>query len=421
MEGRLIGLNLTKRHQADQDVDTIFWRENRPFTQGFMLTINKKEVFFMGNQEVRWGKVLSFAGAFIAFLIGSGFATGQEIMQYFTSYGFQGVLVSITMLILFVYVGGSFITAGYREQFAKGSDIFSYYCGKYIGGFYDIFTILFVFMSYVVMIAGAGATLNEHYGLPVWVGSVLMMVLAGLTVMSGLSKIVDIIGKIGPVIVFISIALGLYSIMNNFDGIAANVALLEAGQIEVMQAGTSWITSASSYVGFCMLWLAAFLAAMGKDARSAKEAFIGSSIGALGFSLACVVVMFGLLAYLPEVAASQIPTLVLAVKVHPAIATVFSIIIFAGIYTTAVPLLWQASARFVKEGTNNFRITTTVLAIIGCFVGIALPFNKLVNMIYVVNGYVGILLVVFIIAKDVRRFMNKKKENTQNTEISSNV
>ena len=36
-------------------------------------------------------RVLTYAGAIVAFLIGSGFATGQEILQYFTSYGYSGI------------------------------------------------------------------------------------------------------------------------------------------------------------------------------------------------------------------------------------------------------------------------------------------------------------------------------------------
>ena len=44
------------------------------------------------NKEVvNWGRVFTFAGAFIAFLIGSGFATGQEVLQYFSSYGYMGL------------------------------------------------------------------------------------------------------------------------------------------------------------------------------------------------------------------------------------------------------------------------------------------------------------------------------------------
>ncbi|MCD8163965.1 MAG: hypothetical protein LUE09_11225 [Synergistaceae bacterium] len=36
---------------------------------------------------------------------------------------------------------------------------------------------------------------------------------------------------------------------------------------------------------------------------------------------------------------------------------------------------------------------------IACFVAIELPFRKIVNVIYGVNGYVGILLIFFMLAK----------------------
>lgn len=40
-----------------------------------------------GKSEVRISMVIRLAGAFCTFLIGAGFATGQEVMQYFTNYG----------------------------------------------------------------------------------------------------------------------------------------------------------------------------------------------------------------------------------------------------------------------------------------------------------------------------------------------
>ena len=42
-----------------------------------------------GGEKVSWKRVLILAGAVIAFTIGSGFATGQEIIQYYTAYGVQ--------------------------------------------------------------------------------------------------------------------------------------------------------------------------------------------------------------------------------------------------------------------------------------------------------------------------------------------
>ena len=54
----------------------------------------------MGSAEkVSWKRVLILAGAIIAFTIGSGFATGQEIIQYYTAYGVKGLLVILVFLI----------------------------------------------------------------------------------------------------------------------------------------------------------------------------------------------------------------------------------------------------------------------------------------------------------------------------------
>lgn len=353
---------------------------------------------------VKVGRVLSYAGAFMAFLIGSGFATGQEVMQYFASYGLTGgLLVALTCVILFIFVGGCFVCTGKREGFEKGSDIFRYYCGKYIGTFYDYFTILFVFMSFVVMIAGAGATLQQRFGLAPWMGSVGMMILVCATTIFGLKGIIEVIGKLGPIIAVFAIFLGFYSFFSNPGGVIESSAMLASGELKVMQAGTNWLTSAGSYVGFCMLWLAAFLAAMGKGTNSTREGLCGTTVGAVGFTLGCTSMMLGLLAYLPLVYDSQIPALVLAGRITPVLSIIFSVIIFGGIFTTAVPLLWQVSSRFTIEGSPIFKITTVSCAVVGTIIAMFLPFNQLVNIIYGINGYVGILLLAFIIVKEFRR------------------
>ena len=57
--------------------------------------------------------VMKFAGAFIAFIIGSGFATGQEIMQFFTSNGLYSLVSIIISLILFTYFGSTVMSCGF--------------------------------------------------------------------------------------------------------------------------------------------------------------------------------------------------------------------------------------------------------------------------------------------------------------------
>lgn len=41
----------------------------------------------MGNKKIGLGLMLNLIGAMFAYLIGSGFASGQETMQYFSGWG----------------------------------------------------------------------------------------------------------------------------------------------------------------------------------------------------------------------------------------------------------------------------------------------------------------------------------------------
>lgn len=367
----------------------------------------------MEKEQVNRRRIITMGGAFCAFLIGSGFATGQEVMQYFAAYGSSGFLAVLVMFVLFLYVGYSFITVGYEQQYRTGTPIFRYYCGKHIGIFFEWFSVAFIYMSYLVMIAGAGASLQQQFGLPTYIGGILIGATSIVTVIFGLKRIVDVIGVMGPAIVALAIFLGIAGIVQNPRG------LIEANEIlptlDILKASPNWILSAFSYVGFCMMWLAVFLASMGAESGSKREAGLGAFSGALFFSLAVLFVMTGLLANLRDVAGSQIPSLILANNISPLLAIVFSVIVILGIYTTSVPLLWTAVSRVAPEKTARFRFSTFFLGAIGVVLGLLSPFDRLVNVIYVLNGYVGFLLLFIMLLKSARRVTAEKQGRRGNT------
>lgn len=347
-------------------------------------------------------------GSFIAFAIGSGFATGQEILQFYVPYGLMAVFSLIVFIGLNLYMNYNFALAGRKGQFEKGSQVFRYFCGPYIGTFYDWFTVLFVFMSFVVMVAGAGATLHQHFGIPVVAGAVLIAVLAAGTVVFGLNRMVDVIGRIGPLIILFSILAAILGLINGQTGVLRGSELAVSGEVELMKAGSTWYSAIIAYIGFGMLWFAAFFAAIGKNEEYFVNARWGVILGTITLAVTVLMVTLTLLANLELVASSQIPLLLVLSNVNHAAATVFSIAIFLGIYTTACPLLWTVSNRLAKEDTANYKVVTIVLAIAGLIIGLALPFNRLVNIIYVINGYVGFVLMGFIVIRNLRDLLAKK-------------
>ena len=370
---------------------------------------------------VDWKRVLILAGAVVAFTIGSGFATGQEIVQYYTAYGAQNILVLAVFVIAFLYYNFNFEKAGDEERFEKANDIYKYYCGKYLGTFYDYYSTLFCYMSLWVMVGGAGKTLNEAYGLPVWIGAVILIILTVITVIGGLNSLVDAIGIVGPAIVVLCIAIGLITFVRDAGNVSAGLEVIKTGAYKgaasgetIKNAGANWLISGLSYAGFVLLWFASFTSALAMKNKK-KDLQQGIIWGTVALAIAIVVVSFGQIANINTgsdglyVWNAGIPNLILANSIVPIFSKIFAIVVFAGIYTTAVPLLYNPSSRFAKEGTPAFKMLTVVLAMVGLLVGLFLDFRVLVNIIYVLNGYVGAVLILFMLWKNFKDLKNKKK------------
>lgn len=375
------------------------------------------------EHKISWSRVLILAGAVIAFTIGSGFATGQEIIQYFTAYGMKGILTVLLFAVCFIYYNYNFAKAGSEEHFEKGNDIYKYYCGKYIGTFMDYYSTVFCYMSFFVMVGGAASTLNQQYGLPASVGGGILAVLTILTVVGGLNSLVDKIGLVGPAIVILCIGIGVITLLRDGSQVGAGLEVIrtgsfvQAGGETIKKAGSNWVVSGLSYAGFVLLWFASFTTALGSRNKK-KDLEYGIYFGTLAVCVAIILVMFAQIANINTpglentgifVWNADIPNLILSERFWKPFASIFAVVVFAGIYTSAVPLLYNPCARFAKEGTGRFKVLTIVLGIAGLLVGLFLPFRVLVNVIYVLNGYVGAILILFMLWKNIKdTFLHKK-------------
>lgn len=336
-------------------------------------------------------KIIIIAGAFVSFLVGAGTATGQEILQFFTSFGYLGIGAIIITMILHAWFGAYLMDIGHRLQPENSGDVYRYICGKYLGTFFEWFAQMFIFIIFVVMISGAGATLTEYYGLNIVVGRMIMASLALFTVLMGLNKMVKILGLIGPVIIGLVLLIGGTSFITNFDG------FLQAGQIiktiDVPKATSSWIYSGFVYAAFVVLAAVPFLSSIGKNETNRKNVILGGVLGGVSVVAAVLVINLGILSNIEIAYTKDIPTLFLADQISPIFGIFFSIVLLAGIYSTATPMLWTVADHLSKKNEKKFRIIAVIIAIIG-FLGGLLPFGQLIGTIYPYTGYMGMLIFV---------------------------
>ena len=65
----------------------------------------------MTESRIDYRNVIRIAGAYVAWVMGSGFATGQEILQFFTSYGYYSFILLGINLAGFLIIGPMILEA----------------------------------------------------------------------------------------------------------------------------------------------------------------------------------------------------------------------------------------------------------------------------------------------------------------------
>lgn len=358
------------------------------------------------EQSVNWGRILKFAGAFTAFMIGSGFATGQEVMQFFTAYGIWSIGGILISMFLFAWSGAVLMKHGFEHKYDDNDNAFHYYCGKLLGTFLEWFIPLFLFAVVVVMISGAGATMNQYFGLPHFVGAAVMTILVMVSNMFGLKRLVDIIGSLGPITILFAIVISVVALAKNPGGLLkVSEAMQQIGELpKATNSSSTWWLAGILYVAYNVTGSIPFLTEMGKGAASRKEAILGAVIGSVALMTAGLLLNLALLSYIGDIYQLSIPNLYFADLITPVFGLAFSMILLCEIFSTAAPMLWVVASKVSKEGTKKNKIWVVVLSVFAFFGG-QLPFGMLIGTVYPYTGYLGILVLLLIAIKS---FMEKK-------------
>lgn len=346
-------------------------------------------------------KILKMGSAFIGIIVGAGFASGREIMQYFTSFGLMGIAAAIVSTVLFTYLGMTLTRLGSRMKTTSHKDVIYKISGRYLGIIVDAIITLTLFGVGVVMVAGAGSNLQQQFNLPPYVGSLLMVLLVFITILLNVDKVVAVIGSITPFLILAVIAVSIYSV------ITMDTSFKELDPI-ARAVGTTlpnWFISGVNYVSFNIAVGASMALVMGGAERNEKTAALGGLVGGLGIGILILLSNLALFSKVDNVASADLPMLAIINEIHPAAAIFMAFILYGMIFNTAVSMFYAFGARFTKIGTPQFKLFISSSLIIGLglsFVG----FTNLIEWLYPLIGYLGLFLVFALIFASKRFLRN---------------
>ena len=228
------------------------------------------------------------------------------------------------------------------------------------------------------------------------------------TVIFGLDGIVGALGKLGPVIVILILATAIITCATSLGGYEQGLQDMERMVADgtVSKVGDNPLFAALSYSGFVIMWFAAFMAELGAK-NKLKEVNTGVVLSIICIGAAAVLCSIALICTASDSCVKDIPALWMAMNISPIFGSIYAVIVFCGIYTTSVPLLWTGVTKIAPEGTPKYKIVVVIGAVAGCLIACFVPYQGLVNFIYGILGYVGFILVFFMVVYDIRTKMGK--------------
>jgi len=330
---------------------------------------------------------LKIAAVYIGTIVGAGFASGQEVLQFFSFFGLTGMLALGVSTVLFIFFGLIIIELGRRLAADSHREVIQYAGGRWLGKAIDGVITFFLFGALTAMAAGAGAIFKEQFGLPYLLGSFVMVAATMLVVLVGIHGVINAISFVAPVLLVSVLGLSLATILTKPIDPAAISQWADAGRAPV----PFWILSAVIYVSYNLVLGVSVLAPLGRLAGSPKTVQKGAIYGGLGLGIGALAINIALLANVPAVSDYEVPMVYIAALFSPVIRAGYSIVLLAEVFTTAVGSLYGFIERITDQGKPAFRwlvIGSGIVALAASQFG----FANLVRTMYPVAGYAGLLM-----------------------------
>lgn len=340
------------------------------------------------------------AATYIGTIVGAGFATGQEVMQFFLRFGFMGLIGLVFAAVLFIIFGYIIMELGKKLNSNSHLEIIKYSAGNYFGTVIDFIITFFLFGAFTSMIAGTGALFAQQFNWSSLWGNILMAIVTAITVMTGIKGVINAISFIVPFLLIAVIGTSIFAIINSPPDIFAT-----AGYVGESSLISNWLIAPILYVSYNTLVTIAVLGSLGVNAQDRSAIRNGAIIGGLGLGLGSIMIYLALAANIQSIGGLELPMMFIAGGISYPVQVFYALVLIAEVYSTSVGSLYGFVSRITNINRNPARgrilvIGSTLAGILASQLG----FSNLVRILYPLVGYGGMVLLFSLIIVKIKQY-----------------
>ena len=325
----------------------------------------------------------------IGALIGAGFASGQEIYIFFFSHGIQGLLgiiISSVLMGVIIYNTLNILNKYDINNYKEFLDVLIEK-NSTIKNIINIVINIFILITFFIMIAGFGAYFKQEFGINSIIGSIILAMLNFIIFNKSIRGVVKANGILIPILILFLVIIGLLC--------AKGINILELQKYVMKTYGLKWILDAILYCSYNSILLIPVIITLKNYIKNKKQTISVSAITTVIVITLSIMIYIILLKVDVDITKLEMPAVYVVSNMFKILRIIYGFIILASIFTTSISL----GMSFLQNTCNNKK-SYQQIAVIMCITSVLVSkigFSNLVNMLYPLFGYLGIIQIIKLI------------------------
>ncbi len=340
---------------------------------------------------------------YVSSVVGAGFASGQEIIKFFTTYyegGFYGIILAG---VIFAAVGGIVLDRVYSEGIGNYDEFVYPTFGRLAGWIVNIVVTLFMLALFSIMVAGMGSILHDKLALSYRLSVILMACICMFVILGDIRRVTSVSSVVTPVLILGIIFIGLYIIVFKDISVFNIISLLR-------NKSDNWFVSSLLYVSYNSILSVIVLCNLLPYLKSRRSAAWGGILGGFILCLITLILNTTINLFYPRFTKGEIPMLDIVERYSSVLSHIYTAVLWLAMLVSAVNSGFCLVERISSRTGINMKLITVIICILVIplsFVG----FSGLISSIYPMFGYVGLFMLTVIIFHRAKEIFRKVKGN----------
>lgn len=329
--------------------------------------------------------IAKIAATYVGTVVGAGFASGQELLQFFVSYGSAGFIGIAFTGLLFAWLGSQLLGLGNRLRATGYHEIIYYLCGERIGRVLDNLIAFFLFGGLVIMMAGVGTVFRDFMDLPYAAGLAVISLAICITALFGVKGIASANLLVTPFLAVFTIMIGINSL--TYHGFDPSLLVLDPQPN--LQPAPHWILACMLYLSYNLVLGATVLGPLGAQISSPRVRHLGGLIGGLILAVLAAFIGMVITLHYPDILSYEVPMLYVSSIQQTWSHYAYAFTVLKAMYSTALASLFGCATKLEHSTGMTFSLSIFVV-LTASLICSQYGFANLIGALYPIFGYVSL-------------------------------